>query len=618
MRAFLPTEHLSPRQHEAYLALESERSTIIKSSNFLALVDILNLLISGQEVTIACDEHTRRLLEDYKLHHSLVTPNIDHIGLVEKYQNAILQLKDAYNNCYPTVDISLAQKYIQLLQANGIDPDTPVELDSKLEGIPKSLLNNTEELKSLLKHYKKTWTRYKEIDPLDDKYYLSQDQNSLQQYLRLWIHSVQAIKNDMERGLQQISDAEKFRLLAVKKQISQHLINYQHDPKTSELDLVKKKIAFILSDLPTNSFNEFTELVMFALTNWESATSNYLDKFIKRFNSRNHESALIQEATQELKVVLRDIDNNGYLKLKITNQPLNYTNQISQVQDLLNQLQYCQDWLNYEGEYIHWNKFYNALNQSERQYVDRLQSLDQSNLDTQFIYLKLNLWKQDVISSGIPSIKDSINAFETYKELTSTLDWSAVQFINSSANADLYFNYDGAYYTVSNEIENGAQLNIIINDKELFDIKPMVSLDYYKQSKQAENLTHAIVASAIHPRIFQSRGLNIISVLDDTDTNELISMLTNVNINELKGESITELIKGSILDEGKEKIIIVYDELLNVFQTNNYFWQRLVLQSMETSGYRVLSINTRDILEHLNLNKQISNYLSPSEVLTKV
>ena len=106
--------------------------------------------------------------------------------------------------------------------------------------------------------------------------------------------------------------------------------------------------------------------------------------------------------------------------------------------------------------------------------------------------------------------------------------------------------------------------------------------------------------------------------MDYTDNEEILRLFANAKINELKGESESDLIKGSILEEGKEKILLVYDDMLNVRLIEHYIWQRLVIQCMSSAGYTVISVNTEDALDHISLEKYLASYLhSPSNVTTK-
>lgn len=606
----LPTEHLSPTQLLAYTALESDQSAAVHSANYMALVEILNLLIKKENVVIACDLHSLRLLEDYKSNHSVLEENVATDHLYTAFEQEMNFLKGSYANCYPIEREPLSRRYKALLEENGVSMVDDFQLDPRLQSIPKEVYHNAKTLESILGTHKKTWVKYLEIDPLNEGYYQHDDANSIDQYLSMWANTMKAIKNDMLAGLDQIIEEEKYRISSVKKQLTQHLINYQHAPNEEELALIKKKIGFIIADLPKTEDQEFTDLVMFAISNWESVTSNYLLKYRKRINNRNHESILIYEATQELKVVLRDIENNGFLKIDISTKPMSYETQILQVGSLLKQLEFCKYWLEDEQDYIQWKRFYATLDYSNQNFVNTLISLDTKEIKKQMIFLKLQAWKNQMLDDGIPTVDQSLAVFETYKNVTSTINWCNVNLISQSTKADYHLSYDGVIYSLNNGTATAEKTEIVIRDTQLYHIKPMVTLDYYNQSNQATYLTDAIVATKANIRTFQSRSLNIISCLDETDTSEMLTLLSNNNINELKGESLSDLIKGSILDEGKEKIIIVYDELLNVHLTEHYFWQRLVLQSMSSAGYKVISINTSDILEHLDLSAHLAPYAS--------
>lgn len=608
MTLLLPTEHLSPTQLQAFTAIKSDLSTAVHSASFMALVDILNLLIKDDIVVIACDIHCLRLMEDYKSLHSLEEDGAQVHQLYREFQKEINTLRASYANSHPLDKDPLARQYKAVLKDNGLSIADNIQLDPRLQSIPVEVYQNAINIESILSTHKKTWVKYHEIDPLNEGYYQHDDQNSIDQYLGMWMSTVITIKNDIQKGLQQIVDTEKYRILSVKKQLTQHLINYQHNPNEEELNLIKKKIGFIIVDLPKDSYTEFSDLVMFALSNWESATRKYLSRYSKRINNRNQESALIHEATQELKMVLRDIENNGFLKLDITTTPLSYETQIAQVDTLLTQLQFCQDWLEDEQDYIQWKRFYATLDLPTQNVIHALISLDANEVSQQMMYMKLQAWKNEMLKDGIPNVDQSLALFEAYKNITSTINWSAVNLISQSTKADYHIHYDGVKYSLSNINQSESGATIVIKDKVLYQIKPMVTLDYYNQSNQATYLTEAMVATGATLRTFQSRTLNIISCLDEVDTSEMLNTLKGNNINELKGESLFDLIKGSILDEGKEKIIIVYDDLLNVHQTEHYFWQRLVLQSMSSAGYKVISINTSDVLEHIDLSNQLAQY----------
>ena len=185
-------------------------------------------------------------------------------------------------------------------------------------------------------------------------------------------------------------------------------------------------------------------------------------------------------------------------------------------------------------------------------------------------------------------------------------------------NGDYAVTFDGAHYILSNISDVDQKTSFTLDDKTLENIRPMVTLDYYNKSKQANQLAEAVIASKAEIRTFQTKSLNIISCLDHIDNEEVLQLLASAKINELKGESVSDLIKGSVLEEGKEKILLVYDDVLNVQLIEHYIWQRLVIQCMSSAGYTVISVNTEDALDHIGLEKYLASYLhSPSNVTAK-
>jgi len=612
MTNYRPTEHLSPTQLQAYLSLESDKSVEVRSASFSSIVEILNLLITEDAVTIACNTHTLRLAQDYKLRHSTPADEADLERLSLDYHKAIEALKEAYTNSYPLEEAALIHQYKAVLNSFGLSVGDDIDMDERLAKVPSKIYQSITDLEAVVASYKRTWSKYEDIDPFHEAYYHATNVESLSQYLGMWISNVRAIYNDMRKGLKEIVDAEMYRLLSVKKQLTQHLVNYQHNQSENDLKEMRQKMGFMMADLPKDSYRKFTDLVMFAVSNWDSAISKYLNRYRKRFNSRNSQSVLIYEASQELKVVLRDIENNGNIKLDMPSNPLSYETQINQVKELLDHLEYCESWIKDESDYISWKKFYTQLASADKSFVDVLTSLDKSVLQKQLNYIEIQSWKDGVVSKGIPTAKISLDVFEAFKELNASINWSNVRLISESINTDYTLTFDGVYYILSNVASSDTNTTITIKDKNLLSIKPMVTLDYYGQSEQAKHLTAAMEATGAQFKTYQTRSLNIISCLDDVDSIELLSLLAGNNINELKGESIADLIKGSILEEGKEKLLIVYDDLLNVRQVENYIWQRLVLQSMSSAGYKVISINTHDRLKHVGLQKHLASYMKSS------
>lgn len=612
----LPTEHLSPSQLQAYMGLETGQPIEVSCVSLTVLIEIINLLITKDKITVACNSHTMRLAQDYKSRHSLSVNKSEIESLSVRYKDAMALLQKTYRQSYPIDGAPIHRQYEAVLHSFGLSMEGSFDIHDGLLAIPTQVYNSSDILDNIIPNHKHTWSRYDDIDPLHSIYYTTTDDESLSQYLDMWTHTVYTIYNDMQKGLSAIVETEIHRILSIKKQLKQHLVNYQHRQTESELSQMRQKIGFIMADLPKDSYLEFTDLVMFTISNWESVTSKYLARYRRRFNSRNQQSVVIYEATQELRSVLRDIDTNGNIKLKLSNNALSYETQIAQVKDLIKQLQYCSDWIEDETEYIAWKSYYGGLSQLDKSFVDVLTSLDKSDRQQQLDYLRIQSWKNEVMIKGIPTIDDSLAVFEAHKELSATIDWNHVQLISESINTDYHLSYDGVAYILSNAKPADATSTITIKDNLLSNIKSMVTLDYYGQSQQADELTNAMIATQAKFRTYQTRTLNIISCLDDADTAHMLSLLSDNNINELKGESTTELIKGSILEEGKEKMILVYDDLLNVHQTEQYIWQRLVLQSMSFAGYEVISINAQDSLDHVGLDKNLSPYISSHSTLT--
>ncbi len=607
----LPTEHLSPTQLQALRSLESGDPIDVYSTSINGIIEIINLLIKDEQIAICCNPHTYRHLQNYKERHSQPEINQEVETLADTYNNVVANLKRKFDYCYNRDGSTLRHKYIDLLQSYDLSLSDKLQLDHRLEDSADILSYHTKELSPLLSSYKRTWERYIDIDPLHSKYYTDTIDDSLLLDLNLWIETVASIYTDMRNGLNEIVEEEKLRILSIKKQLSQHLVNYQHSQAETELNQMRKKMGFLLADLPKDAIGEFPKLVMYAVSNWESVTTKYLARHSRRFNSRNHQSVLIYEAMHELRAVLSEININGLLKVDISNNPLSYETQIIQVKGLLNQLHFCKYWLSDESDYIRWRRFYATLNPTDKTIIDILRTLDQSELQNQVKYLEIQKWKNLAWQGGIPTADDSLALFEAYKDLNASIDWSNIHLksnIVSTANYQVL--YDGVHYILSNQIATKERASITLVDKALDNIKPIITLDYFSQSKQANQLTEAILASTSEIKVYQTKALNIISCLDAIDTEELLRLFASAKINELKGESVADLLKGSILAEDKEKIILIYDDLLNVRKTEHYIWQRLVIQSLSSAGYKVITINIEDTLNHIDLSMHLSTYLS--------
>ena len=606
----LPTEHLSPYQITAFNALKSSDSTQVKSVSFDALIEIISLLIGNVRLGISCDPHTKRLLQDYQKRHQQVINQEDIATYQKNYKDSIERIKEEYRNAYPSDNQSIHHRHIEYLKRIGtstIDTNT-IESDNILA---ENLEYDIIQIEKLLMSYKRSWQKYQLIDPLELKYYRSSDNAHLDKYVKRWINTSTAIINDLQKGLQEIVNEEKYRLQAIKKQVQQHLVNYQHANDESELKTIRQKMAFLLTDLPKNSFSDFTDLVMFALTNWDDATSKYLYRYGKRFNSRNHESVLCHEAIQELRVLVREIENNGKLKLVTANKALSYATQIELVKDLKFQLNYCIHWLDDEQDYVEWQTFYLNLDNRSKKFVDSCKSMDKLALRNLMNKLKIKKWVKDVTQGGIPNIDSSLSLFEAYKELSATCNWSNIYLVNEGEEVHYKVTYDGAHYTLSNSCKSQSITNIILNDKTLYTVKPMVTLDYYNKSQQAKYLTDALMSARTDYRTFQTKNISVISCLDEIHTQQMQDLLGHNRLNELKGESVADLVKGIILEEKKEKYIVVYDELLNVDRTEHYIWQRLILQCLSTAGYKILSIDVSNTLNGIGLAELFGNHATP-------
>ena len=614
MKYLLPTEQLSPTQLQALTRLHSGKSTEIRSSSLDSLIEILNLVVNTKIASICCNPHSLRILQDYKERHLISESSETLDDLCEAYRLAIMQIRSKYDYCYLTGQASIRHQYHVLLKTHEYSIDHVLDQDPRLKATALDFSGEILALSDLLFSYRRTWEKYTDIDPFQSQFYTSPIEDYFESDLDEWIKAVKAISADMQKGLSEIVDEEKSRILIIQKQLSQHLVNYQHSRSDTELSHMSKKLGFLMADLPRNRFTELPELVMHTVSNWDNVTSRYLARFSRRFNSRNHQSVLIYEAMQELRAVLRDIDENGCIKVDISNTPLSYETQIIRVEVLLKQLRYCNYWMTDETEYVAWRRFYAALCEEDKPLVDVLMTVDKSELLDQLKYLEIQRWKNQVLNKGILTPDDSINVFEAYKELNAIVDWSAVDLIAiGTSGGDYEVTFDGVDYILRTLKGSGQAETFALQDKSLDNIKPVITLDYYNQSKQANQLARAMIASNARLKTYQTKSLNIISCLDDADTVELLRLLADSNINELKGESVSDLIKGSILDEGKEKILLIYDDLLNVELIEHYIWQKLVVQSMSLAGYKVISINTEDALNHIDLDKHLSTYL-PSQI----
>lgn len=615
----LPTEHLSPIQLKAFRSLVSGEAVEVRSTSINGLIEIINLLDKGKNTTYCCNPHTIRHLQSYKDRHSHPEAAHEVQRLSDEYTLAIDRLKSNYASCYPQAEAAVRHQYLAVLRSYGQNITDDFDVDNRLKGTTLAISNRDLDLSALLSNYKRTWDRYVEIDPMQRMYYTLPIDESLPCDLTTWITAVEEVYNDLQKGLNEIIDEEKSRILSIKKQLTQHLVNYQHGQSKSELDQMKQKIGFLIADLPKDYISDIPKLVMFAISNWGSVTAKYLARHSRRFNSRNHQSVLMYEAMHELRALLRDIDENGLIKVDISNNPLSYEKQIIQVEDLLHQLIFCKYWIADEGDYIEWRRFYATTTVEDKSLLDILTTMDPSDLQDQLKYIEIQKWKDNVKDKGVPTADDSHALFEAYKELNAIIDWSAVKLVATAVSSgDYEVTFDGAHYILSNESDTDVKSSFTLNDKTLENIRPMVTLDYYNKSKQANQLAEAVIASKAEMRTFQTKSLNIISCLDDSDNEEMLRLLASAKINELKGESVSDLIKGSILEEGKEKILLVYDDVLNVQQIEHYIWQRLVLQCMSSAGYKVISINTEDALDHVGLDKYLASYLpSPSNVTVK-
>ena len=573
----------------------------------------------GTEITFCCNPLVLRNLQNYKERHSQPEGLQDVKKLSESYSLALDQIKNNYDSCYPKAEKAIKHQYLALLRSFGQNLTDNVDVDGRLKGIRLGLSNRNIEMSTLLSNYKRTWDRYFEIDPMQHIFYTTSIDESLSFDLAMWITTVNEIYNDLQKGLNEIIEEEKSRILGIKKRLKQHLVDYQHNQTETDLEQIRRKIGFLTADLPKEYNGDISKLAMFAVNNWESVTVKYLARHSRRFNSRNHQSMLMQEAMKRLRAVLRDINQNGLVIVNISNNPLSYEKQIIQVEDLLHQLYFCKYWIADEGDYIAWRKFYETTTIEDKSLLNILTTLDSSDLQDQLKYIEIQKWKNYVRDKGIPTTDDSHALFESYKAFNAVIDWSYVKLVADTVyNGDYTMTFDGAHYILSNISNTAQRSSITLNDKTLENIKPMITLDYYNKSKQANQLAEAVVASKAKIRTFQTKSLNIISFLDYTDNEEILRLFANAKINELKGESESDLIKGSILEEGKEKILLVYDDMLNVRLIEHYIWQRLVIQCMSSAGYTVISVNTEDALDHISLEKYLASYLhSPSNVTTK-
>jgi len=613
----LPTEHLSPTQLLALKRLESGDQIEVRSTSINSLIEIINLLNKGTEITFCCGPLVLRNLQNYKERHVQPEGVQDVIRLSESYSLALDRIKNNYENCYPKAEKAIRHQYLALLRSFDLNLTDNVDVDGRLKGIRLGLSNRNTEISKLLSIYKRTWDRYFEIDPMQHIFYTTSTDESLSFDLTMWIATVNEIYKDLQNGLNEIIEEEKSRLLDIKKRLKQCLVNYQHNRTATDLEQIRRKIGFLTADLPKKYIGDISKLAMFAVNNWESLTVKYLARHSRRFNSRNHESKLMQEAMKRLTVVLRDIDQNGLVTVNISNNPLSYEKQIIQVEDLLHQLYFCKYWIADEGDYIAWRKLYETSTIDDKPLLNILTTLDSSVLQDQLKYIEIQQWKNYVRDKGIPTTNDSHALFEAYKAFNTVIDWSSVKLVaDTVCNGDYTVTFDGAHYILNNRSDTAQRCSITLNDKTLENIKPMVTLDYYNKSKQANQLAEAVVASKAKIRTFQTKSLNIISFLDYTDNEEILRLFADAKINELKGESESDLIKGSILEEGKEKILLVYDDMLNVRLIEHYIWQRLVIQCMSSAGYTVISVNTEDALDHISLEKYLASYLHNSSNVT--
>ncbi len=604
----LPIEHLSPTQLKALKSLKSNQPVEIRSNSINEIIEIINLLIE-KGISISCNPRTLRYLQNYKDRHLQTESKEELEKLANAYHSAILKLKSKYNFCYPKTNLALRHQYLNVLGSYDFNSSTDFDLDSRLKGSPLSISENTIDQSKLFSIYKRTWNRYIDIDPLMDKYYLEPINETLPNVLEIWIKKVNTISHDIRTGLKEIVDEERNRILSIKKQLTQHLVNYQHSQSDLELDKMRQKIGFLLADLPNENENTLSELVMYAVSNWPKVTSKYLSRHSRRFNSRNHQSVIIYDAMHELRTLLTEINENGFIKVEVSNTPLSYEKQIIKVEGLLSQLLHCKHWIIDEAEYITWKRFYTSLSEEDKAIIDVLISLEKDNQQNQLKYMEIQKWKDKASANGVITSDDSLTVFEAYKNLNNVIDWSLVNLsADTLTTGDYQISFDGVDYRLSNTIKKDDKNSIVLIDKNLDDIEPMVTLDYYSRIKQANQLTDAIIASKAKIKVYQTKTVNIISCLRDIDNEKVNSILASSKINELKGESEAELVKGSILAEDQEKIILVYDDLINVNETQHYFWQRLVLQCMSSAGYKVISINTEDTFNHIDLEEHLYPY----------
>ena len=311
-------------------------------------------------------------------------------------------MKSNYANSYPTDEPALRHQYIAFLHSQDLSINDTIALDPKFKDHNLTRSSELIDISECLTDFKRTWKRYDEIDPMHRFYYTLPADESLASELNIWINKVTDVSKDLRKGLKEIIDEEKNRILDIKKQLTQHIVNFQHSHAQSELDLISHKIGFLMSDLPKN-MKDVTQLVMFAVSNWENVTSHYLARHSRRFNNRNHQSILMHEAMQELRSVLRDIDENGLIKVDISINPLSYEKQILQVEGLISQLQYCKYWIADETKYIEWKRFYAKLSKNDEALLEILTSLEKSMLHQQLRNIDIHNWKEAVRVKGIPN-----------------------------------------------------------------------------------------------------------------------------------------------------------------------------------------------------------------------
>ena len=189
----LPTEHLSPTQLQAFRCLESGEAIQVNSASINGLIEIINLLDKGKDITFCCNPHTIRYLQNYKDRHSQPEVEQEVQFLYDAYALAIERLKSNYASCYPQAEAAIRHQYLAVLRSYGQNLTDDFDVDDRLKGTRLALSNRDIDLSTLLSNYKRTWDRYSEIDPMQRIYYTLPIDESTPLDLSMWITSVNEV-----------------------------------------------------------------------------------------------------------------------------------------------------------------------------------------------------------------------------------------------------------------------------------------------------------------------------------------------------------------------------------------------------------------------------------------